>query len=71
MYLQYVKQVGAAIRVALAKVAGKLFSVSGTLALKAKYSLSYFQANSLDLKKYQSMIEYRHLYLSRLPQKFL
>ena len=36
MYLQYVKQVGAAIREALAKVAGKLFFSRGTLPLKAK-----------------------------------
>ena len=36
MYLQYVKQVWAVVRVALAKVAGKLFFSRGTLPLKAK-----------------------------------
>ena len=39
MYLQYVKQVWAVVRVALAKVAGKLFFSRGTLPLKAKPSL--------------------------------
>ena len=39
MYLQYVKQVRAALRVAMAKVAGKLFFSRGTLPLKAKPSL--------------------------------
>jgi hypothetical protein len=36
MYQQYVKQVRAVLRVALAKVAGKLFFSRGTLPLKAK-----------------------------------